>query len=141
MLVAGPTRGVFDYSSAFPAPPAKPLDYPGLLEAMANGKTFSFDLQTITQIVEEANVSVAIEGAGILHLTGFDDTPGSFFFSTQGPENIEVSFSATQYRDPDPRADQLGDLRGRARRDGGVRGVPAPRRTRCRRVRLRSADA
>jgi hypothetical protein len=101
-MVAGPTGGVFNYSSAFPAPPAKPLNYVGLLEAMANGNTFSFDLQTITNIVEEANVSLAIEGAGILHLTGFDDTPGSFFFSTQGPEVTEVSFSTTKTAIPIP---------------------------------------
>jgi hypothetical protein len=87
---------VFDYSSAFPAPPAKSLIYNDLLDATANGKTFSFDLQTIEEINEQANVSLAIEGTGILHLTGSDDTPGSFFFSTQGPESpVEVSFSAT----------------------------------------------
>jgi hypothetical protein len=101
-VIAGPTGGVFDYSSAFPAPPAKPLVYYDLLDAVANGKVFSFDLQTITQIIEEPNVSVAIQGTGLLHLTGFDDTPGSFFFSTQGPENLEVSFSATNTAIPIP---------------------------------------
>jgi hypothetical protein len=99
--VAGATAGVFDYSSAFPAPPAKPLVYNDLLHATANGRTFSFDLQTISVINEQANVSLAIEGTGILHLSGSDDTPGSFFFSTQGPESpVEVSFSATNVAAP-----------------------------------------
>jgi hypothetical protein len=99
-VVAGATSGVFNYSAAFPAPPAKPLLYDNLLVATAAGKVFSFDLETVTQIIEEPNVSLAIEGTGLLHLTGSDDTPGSFFFSTQGPENIEVSFSATNVAAP-----------------------------------------
>lgn len=99
-VVAGATAGVFNYSAAFPAPPAKPLVYDNLLVATAAGKVFSFDLEQITSITETPNVSLAIEGAGLLHLTGDTDTPGLFFFSTQGPEDIEVSFSATNVAAP-----------------------------------------
>ena len=35
------------------------------------------------------------DGAAVLHLTNFADTPGEIFFSSQGPNDIEVSFSAT----------------------------------------------
>jgi hypothetical protein len=99
-MVAAATSGVFNYSAAFPAPPSKPLVYDNLLVATAGGKVFSFDLETVTSITETPNVSLAIEGTGLLHLTGDDDTPGLFFFSTQGPENIEVSFSATNVAAP-----------------------------------------
>ena len=93
--IANATAGAFDYSTAVPAPPTQPLVYNALLVATNSGLTFSFDLATITSVIEAAN-SLAIDGTGTMHLTGFDATPGSFFFSTQGPGTpVEVSFSST----------------------------------------------
>jgi hypothetical protein len=92
--IASATAGVFDYSTAVPAP--HPLIYNALLIAANNGLTFSFDLAMITSVIEVANSSLAIDGTGTMHLTGFDATPASFFFSTQGPSGpTQVSFSST----------------------------------------------
>jgi hypothetical protein len=92
--IALATAGVFDYSTAVPAP--QPLVYNSLLVATNNGLTFSFDLAKISSVSEVPNSSLAIGGTGTMHLTGFDATPGSFFFSTQGPGTpVEVSFSST----------------------------------------------
>jgi hypothetical protein len=93
--IANATGGVFHYSMAVPAPPTRPLVYNALLVATNKGLAFSFDLATITSVIEAAN-SLAIDGTGTMQLTGFDATPGSFFFSTQGPGTpVQVSFSST----------------------------------------------
>jgi hypothetical protein len=92
--LAKSTAGAFDYSAAVPAPPAKPLIYNGLLSATVGALTFSFDLATITNVIEAAN-SLTIDGTGTIYLTGFNASPGSFFFSTQGPGTALVSFSST----------------------------------------------
>ena len=42
------------------------------------------------------------DGNVVLHLTNFADTPGEIFFSSQGPNNIEVSFSATAVPTDEP---------------------------------------
>jgi hypothetical protein len=40
--------------------------------------------------------SLAITGTGTLSLTGFDDTPGMFSITTQGPnDDVQVTFSVT----------------------------------------------
>lgn len=80
--IALATAGVFDYSTAVPAPPTHPLVYDNLPVATNNALTFSFDLSTITSVNEVANSSLTIDGTGTMHLTGFDATPGSFVFST-----------------------------------------------------------
>jgi hypothetical protein len=101
---ASATGGVFDYSKAMPpASDPLPLVYNSLLEATNSGLTFSFDLAMITKVIE-ATSTVAINGTGTMHLTGFDATPGSFFFSTQGPGTpTVVSFSSTTVADvPEP---------------------------------------
>ncbi len=112
-VIAGPTGGVFDYSSAFSAPSAKPLVYDDLLDAVANGKIFSFDLQTVTQIIEQPNVSVAIQGTGLLHLTGVDDTRAASSFRRKGPRT-----SKSRSRRPTPpfryRNRELGRCSARA---------------------------
>jgi MYXO-CTERM domain-containing protein len=99
--IALATAGVFNYSTAVPAP--HPLIYNALLVAADNGLTFSFDLAMITSVIEVANASMAIGGTGTMHLTGFDATPASFFFSTQGPgAPVQVSFSSTALADQVP---------------------------------------
>jgi len=39
--------------------------------------------------------SLTINGSGILTLTGFDPTPGSYIITTQGPTGVSVTFSVT----------------------------------------------
>jgi opacity protein-like surface antigen len=58
-----------------------------------NGLSLAIDLTSITSVTAQPEF-LDIAGTALLHLTGFDATAGKFFFSTQGPEGPEVSFSA-----------------------------------------------
>jgi len=62
------------------------------------GLTYSFDLSSLTSApVKSGNCatsSIVINGAGTLHIDGFDDTPGDFVFSGNGANN-SFSFSAS----------------------------------------------
>ncbi|HBG07857.1 MAG TPA: hypothetical protein DDY22_20450 [Geobacter sp.] len=53
-------------------------------------KTYSFDLLSIATDLQSDSFLV-LKGTGILNATGFDATPGNWFFSTQGQG---TSFSA-----------------------------------------------
>jgi len=39
--------------------------------------------------------NLTVTGDGTLSLAGFDDTPGSWILTTQGPAGVEVTFSVT----------------------------------------------
>jgi hypothetical protein len=54
--------------------------------------TAGFDLDAYS-FVETGAPTLDIQGSGFAYLTGFDPTPGTFLFTTQG--NGTVSFSAT----------------------------------------------
>ena len=56
---------------------------------------FALDLLSVFNVQFQANNDLDFDGAAVLHLTNFADTPGEIFFSSQGPNDIEVSFSAT----------------------------------------------
>jgi hypothetical protein len=63
----------------------------------SSGLTYSFDLSTLTSVVKAgggALSSVVVDGAGTLHITGLDDTAGTFVFSGNGANN-SFSFSAS----------------------------------------------
>lgn len=62
--------------------------------ATLNGSTTSFSLETLTTN-NVGNGFLDLGGSGTLTLTGYDPTPGTFFLSAQGPQGINVSFSAT----------------------------------------------
>lgn len=54
----------------------------GFYTITVGGATLTFDMQSLT--VDNQNASfLNISGAGILHLTGYDDTPGNWIFSGQ----------------------------------------------------------
>ena len=62
----------------------------------ATGLTFSLDVLSVFNIQFQPANDLDFDSAAVLHLTGFADTPGEMFFSTQGPNGPEeVSFSAT----------------------------------------------
>lgn len=79
-----------------------PLD--AFLSGTNNGITFSLDLSSVFNVAFSAGNSLDFDGNAVLHETGFTDTPGEIFFSTQGPNTIEVSFSATALPVPEPAA-------------------------------------
>ena len=56
---------------------------------------FALDLLSVFNVQFVPNNDLDFDGAAVLHLTNFADTPGEIFFSSQGPNDIEVSFSAT----------------------------------------------
>jgi len=47
------------------------------------GTTYSFDLETLSVDAQTAT-HLDLSGKGMLHATGYDDTPGTWFYSTQG---------------------------------------------------------
>ena len=65
----------------------------GFQSVTLNGLTFTFDLTSLS-IHDQTATTIDLLGTGVAHLTGFDDTPGTFTFSGQG-SNGSFSFSAT----------------------------------------------
>lgn len=74
----------------------------GWISGTNNGVTFSLDLSSVFNVAFSPGNSLDFDGVATLHETGFADTPGTVFFSTQGPNSIEVSFSATAVATPEP---------------------------------------
>lgn len=61
------------------------------------GKTYSFDLTSLT-VDTRSNKVITLEGTGIAHITGFDNTPGTWYLSAtrSGQTNsLSASFGAT----------------------------------------------
>lgn len=56
-------------------------------------KTYSFDV-TDYEIIFSSFNTLVIEGEGIVHITGFDDTPGAWYFTANGTQNTS-SFSVS----------------------------------------------
>lgn len=67
------------------------------------GNIAGFNITGAYSVTEIAGRSLEISADGIMSLTGFDNTPGHFFFSTQGPGGLPaVTFSATANAVPGP---------------------------------------
>jgi hypothetical protein len=81
-------------------PFAGPLD--NMISGTNGASHFALDLDSVFNVAFTPGNSLDFDGAALLHLTGFADTPGELFFSTQGPNGIEVSFSATALPTPEP---------------------------------------
>lgn len=77
-----------------------PLD--SFLAGTNGANTFALDLLSVFNVQFVPNNDLDFDSAAVLHLTGFADTPGTLFFSSQGPNDIEVSFSATAVAAPEP---------------------------------------
>jgi hypothetical protein len=77
-----------------------PLD--NMLSGTNGGISFALDLESVFNVTFKPGDSLDFDGSAVLHLTNFADTKGELFFSTQGPNNLEVSFSATAAPVPEP---------------------------------------
>ncbi len=62
---------------------------------------FSFDLTSITYNIANSNFAFVM-GYGIIHGIGYDDTPGSWTFSTNGPGLGSGYFSFSAQTIPEP---------------------------------------
>jgi hypothetical protein len=62
------------------------------------GITYSFELETL-QIDLQSSTHLDLSGKGVLHATGYEDTAGSWFYSTQGSGS---TFSAEADASPVP---------------------------------------
>ena len=60
---------------------------------------YSFVMDSVTYSVSGS--SLTINGSGLLHIDGFDDTLGNWIFTTQGDQTVG-SFSATSAPVPEP---------------------------------------
>jgi hypothetical protein len=64
---------------------------------------FTFDLTSSSIITPRPSNAVSVSGVGTVSGHGFDQTPGTFFFTTQDPSaNSEFSFSAASSAVPEP---------------------------------------
>jgi hypothetical protein len=59
-----------------------------------SGNTYSFDLQSVS-IVSQGLTGIVLSGTGLLHITGFDDTAGTWSFSGDTSGGGVFSFSST----------------------------------------------
>ena len=60
----------------------------------------TFDLLNVATVLQTANF-LLLNGTGVFHLAGFEDTQGTFYFSGNGA-NKTFSFSASQAAIPEP---------------------------------------
>jgi hypothetical protein len=67
----------------------------------SGGKTYDFDMNNVTSEVSSDGSSLTLVGTGMLGITGFDDTEGTWIFTTQG-NNAVLSFSAAAAPVPEP---------------------------------------
>ncbi len=69
--------------------------------ATLNGATTTLMLNSLSE-VQVTSTSLELIGTGMLTLTGYSPTPGTFYLSSQAAENAKVSFSATSTSVPEP---------------------------------------
>jgi hypothetical protein len=56
--------------------------------------TLSFSLNDL-YLVDRTAGTLTLKGNGILHLSGYDDTPGNFILTSQSAGDVQFSFSAS----------------------------------------------
>jgi hypothetical protein len=75
---------------------------PGLWNLPAFG--FSFDLTAVTSVQHTNNSFINVLADGIIHGTGFDDTPGQFSFTVSNPNgrpHVTFAFASETIATPD----------------------------------------
>jgi hypothetical protein len=82
------------------APPPGSLPVAPLWSFSDSGIDYSFDLTSVSVAFQSAT-ELALTGSGVLHATGFDDTPADWDF-TGNSGNVLFSFSADNVAVPEP---------------------------------------
>lgn len=88
------------------SPPGASVPIVPLWSLLFAGDTYSFDMAALTQVQQNAT-QLSVNGSGTLHATGFDDTPGTWSFSTQaattgGIANLSFSANTSSSVIPEP---------------------------------------
>ena len=74
-----------------------------LLTFTAGPNTYSFNLTSNVVFADQGALGFLLSGNGTLSATGFDNTPGTFFFSTQGNrQSFSAQISPTPMSVPEP---------------------------------------
>jgi hypothetical protein len=76
---------------------------PGLWSIPAFG--FSFDLTSVVSVTHQGNNFINVLADGIIHGTGFDDTPGQYSFTVSNPNglpHVTFAFAAETIATPTP---------------------------------------
>jgi len=103
-VVVSTTGGTEDYAAALSGqtvtfnpftflPALNPNPLAALWSFVVGGNTYSFDATGIT-VKSSSSHTLALVGTGIAHITGFDDTPGNWYFSANRAGGT-ASFSAS----------------------------------------------
>lgn len=103
-VVVSTTGGTEDYAAALSGqtvtfntftflPALNPNPVVALWSFVVGGKTYSFDAMGI-DVKSSSSHTLALVGTGIAHITGFDDTPGNWYFSANRAGGT-ASFSAS----------------------------------------------
>jgi hypothetical protein len=74
-------------SASYPLPPISNFE-------LFTSPSFAFDLLTIA-VTQQISNQLDLSGTGTLKLAGYDPTPGTFIYSSQGAGSGTFSFSAT----------------------------------------------
>ena len=99
-VIQGSTGLIKDFSFAGAGSGNFPL-FP-ISSFQVDGSGFIFDLLGITNIIQSANL-LTLQGTGLFHLNGFDNTPGTYVFSAnQSGETFSFSSSEGARAIPEP---------------------------------------
>ena len=79
--------------AGYPVPPITGFE-------MMASPVFSFDLVSVSVLAQSANL-LTLTGTGLFHLTGYENTPGSFYFSGNEAGGT-FSYSASEAAVPEP---------------------------------------
>lgn len=87
--------------SDFTFNPSSSLPINNLWSFSSDGKIYNFDLLSVTATHDPVN-TLALNGTGLLGITGFDDTPANWSLTTQDTTTGTLTFSSQNSSAPVP---------------------------------------